>query len=121
MNLDLLYRIKTYRYGLPDAGRAYYLAYSKALIGAGYKQAKSDPCLFVRIVKKENIRTLVWIHVDDSPVASTHAEELDRFKEIISKSFPLTCYYDITLHLGISITKFPDGITKLTLPKLLLK
>jgi len=40
---------------------------------------------------------------------------------MIGKSFPLTSNYDIRQHLGISITKGPDGTIKLTQPKLLLE
>ena len=47
---DTVYRIKKYIYGLPDSGRAYYLAYAKLLQDAGYYKAKSDPCLFYKIM-----------------------------------------------------------------------
>ena len=40
---DVVYKIKKYIYGLPDSGRAYYLAYAKLLQDACYKKAKSDP------------------------------------------------------------------------------
>ena len=46
---DTVYKIKNYIYGLPDSGRAYYLAYAKLLQDAGYKKAKSNPCLFFKI------------------------------------------------------------------------
>jgi len=46
INPEQLYRIKKYLYGLPDAGRAYYLAYSIVLEQNGYVKSLSDPCLF---------------------------------------------------------------------------
>ena len=61
---DTVYRIKKYIYGLPDSGRAYYLAYAKLLQNAGYKKAKSDPCLFYKIIGVDRI--YIWIHVDDT-------------------------------------------------------
>jgi hypothetical protein len=40
------YRVKKYIYGLPDAERAYYLAYREYLIASGYSPTASDPfCL----------------------------------------------------------------------------
>jgi hypothetical protein len=44
-----LFRINKYLYGLPDAGRAYYKAYSSHLIDCGFTRTASDPCLFVRL------------------------------------------------------------------------
>ena len=52
---DTVYRIKKYIHGLPDFGRAYYLAYAKLFQNAGYKKAKSDPCLFYKIIGDERI------------------------------------------------------------------
>ncbi len=78
-NLDpkTIYRVKKYIYGSPDAGRAYYIACIDYLIASGYVMTTSDPCLFVRLVPEQGIRTYVWIHVDDTIVASTHKKEID--------------------------------------------
>ena len=71
---DVVYKIKKYIYGLPDSGRAYYLAYVKLLQDAGYKKAKSDPCLFFKFNGEERI--YIWIHVDDTFVAATSEDLL---------------------------------------------
>ncbi len=78
-NLDpkTTYRVKKYIYGLPDAGRAYYIEYRDHLIASGYTMTASDPCLFGRLVPEQGIRTYAWIHVEDTIVASTHEAELD--------------------------------------------
>jgi len=54
MNLPVgaTYRIKKYLYGLPDAGLAYYPAYSAHLIAGGFQRTVSDPCLFVKRCSK---------------------------------------------------------------------
>jgi hypothetical protein len=75
--------------------------------------------LFIRIDKEKGSRTLVWIYVDDSFLATTHPEERDRFRDMISQSFPLTWNYDVTSHLGINFTNHDDGCIKLSQPKLL--
>jgi hypothetical protein len=40
--------VKKYIYGLPDSGRAYYIAYRDHLINSSYVMTSADPCLFVR-------------------------------------------------------------------------
>ena len=117
LNPDALYRVKKYLYGLPDAGRAYYLAYSTFLQKNGYKKSQSDPCLFVKL--KGQDRTYVWLHVDDTFVASTSKEELTLFQQIITTKYRVTANYDVTSYLGIDITNRPDGSIKLTQSKLL--
>jgi len=44
---NTLYRVMKYMYGLPDAGLAYYNAYTSHLEENGYKRTESDPCFFV--------------------------------------------------------------------------
>jgi hypothetical protein len=41
----------------------------------------SDSCLFVRVMPEQGIRNYVWIHVDDTIVASTHEKEIDYSRE----------------------------------------
>jgi hypothetical protein len=119
-NLDpkTTYRVKKYIYGLPDAGRAYYIEYRDHLIASGYKMTASDPCLFVRLVPEQGIRTYVWIHVDDTIVASTHEAELDYLKQNLQTKFKITSH-DFTKHLGINIDHLESGAIKLRQRKLL--
>jgi hypothetical protein len=60
-NPKTTYRVKKYIYGLPDSGRAYYIAYRDHLVNSGYVMTSADPCLFVRLTK--DIRTFVWIQL----------------------------------------------------------
>jgi hypothetical protein len=119
-NLDpkTTYRVKKYIYGLPDAGRAYYIAYRDHLIASGYVMTTSDPCLFVRLVPEQEIRTYVWIHVDDTIVASTHEKEIDHLRECLQQKFQITSH-DFTKHLGINIERLESGAVKLRQRKLL--
>jgi plasmid maintenance system antidote protein VapI len=113
-NLDprTTYQVKIYIYGLPDSGRAYYLAYRDHLIDSGYIMTASDPCLFVRLLKNYQTRTYFWIHVDDTIAASTHEGELDHLKESLKQKFKITTN-DFTKHLGINIKKLESGAIKL--------
>ncbi len=50
---DQEYQIVKYIYGLPDASRAYYNAYSTHLQDNGYRKSSYDPCLFFCINDQE--------------------------------------------------------------------
>ena len=112
-----LYRIRKYLYGLPDAGRAYYKAYSSHLQSNGYLQTISDPCLFVKLSAGE--RTYAWIHVDDTFVASTSASEIILIQELLRKEFEITVSDSVDQYLGVKMQRLSDGSVKLTQPKLL--
>jgi hypothetical protein len=54
----IMYRVKKYIYGLPNAGGAYCIAYRVHLITSGYAMTNSDPCLFARLMPEQGIRTM---------------------------------------------------------------
>jgi len=112
------HRVKKYIYGLPDSGRAYYLAYRDQLLASGYKMTTTNQCLFVRLIDEDNLRTYAWIHVDDTIVTSTHERELDLLKENLQLKFKITTH-DLTRHLGINIGWLESGAVKLQQRKLL--
>lgn len=111
------YRVRKYLYGLPDAGRAYYQAYSSHLIENGYTRSGSDPCLFYNVSQTD--RTYVFIHVDDTYVASTSAEELVRFRRVLEQRFDITVNHEADSYLGVHLDQLANGAVKLTQPKLL--
>ena len=116
LNPKTTYRVKKYIYGLPDSGRAYYIAYRDHLVNSGYVMTSADPCLFVRLTK--DIRTYVWIHVDDTIAASTHESEFILLKNNLEQKFKITIN-DFTKHLGINIDRLNSGAVKLRQRKLL--
>jgi hypothetical protein len=61
----------------------------------------------------------VWIHVDDTFVASTDKSELLEFQRVVGLKFPYTAQDNLDSFLGIHIDKQTDGSVKLTQPKLL--
>ena len=117
LNPHSTYRIKKYLYGLPDSGRAYYKGYTAHIESHGYKRTLSDPCLFVKIIN--DLRTYIWIHVDDTFVASTHRDELKKFQDIIGIKYEYTVEADVESYLGLHRTKLKDGGVRITQPKLL--
>ena len=113
-----LYRVKKYLYGLPDAGLAYYQAYSEHLLQNGYMRSSYDMCLFMRFDASKNLRTYVWLHVDDTFITSTHQEEIERFHEVLQLKFKVTIDKEVLAYLGINLEHRSDGSTKLTQDKL---
>jgi len=116
---NALYRVRKYLYGLPDAGRAYYVALSQHLRDHGYIQSASDPCLFYHLDQAIGIRTLIWFHVDDLFCSSTHPDEIPRLHNVLKLRFPVKMNLSIDAHLGITMTKGNDDSLLLTQPKLL--
>jgi histone deacetylase 1/2 len=111
------YRVRKYIYGLPDAGRAYYLSYRHHLLSNGYLSTASDPCLFVKFSGHET--TYVWFHVDDTFIASTTRKGIDDFAEVLRYKFQITMTDTDNHYLGINMKKLADGSTKLEQSKLL--
>jgi hypothetical protein len=111
------YRIRKYLYGLPDAGLAYYKAYSAHLEAGGFQRTVSDPCLFVKL--EDSHRTYVWTHVDDTFVCTTDPAELERFQAHCRKRFDITVSARVEEYLGIKLSSQTNGDVVLTQPKLL--
>jgi hypothetical protein len=116
LNPKTTYRVMNYIYGLADSGRAYYIAYIDHLINLSYVMTSADPCLFVR--STQDIRTYVWIHVDDTIATSTHESEFILSKNSLEQKFKITIN-DFTKHLGINIDRLNSGAVKLRQRKLL--
>ena len=112
------YRVKKYIYGLPDAGRAYYDAYSSHLLENGFKRSISDVCLFFKIYSTTR-RVYVWIHVDDTLIAADRLDDIEDFKRVMTKRFEITVNAEADHHLGVNIETRKDGSLKLTQSKLL--
>jgi hypothetical protein len=111
------YRIRKYLYGLPDAGLAYYKAYSAHLEAGGYSRTVSDPCLFIKL--DGNHRTYVWTHVDDTFISYTIASELASFQARCRLRFDITVSGNEKKYLGIKLSSQSNGDVVLTQPKLL--
>lgn len=112
-----LYEVKKYLYGLPDAGRAYYIAYSNHLSSNGYTKSRLDPCLFYCINNEEE--TYIMIHVDDTIVCSTTDAGFIRLENVLKQQFDITVNEDADAYLGIHLETLADNSIRMTQPKLL--
>ena len=114
---DIIYRIYKYVYGLPDAGRAYYIALSNHLAAGGYIQSKFDPCLFYKFVGKDSI--ILSIHVDDTFVATSIQRLIDEFKDYLRLKFQITFEDTTHTYLRVQHTLLDTNQLQLTQTKLL--
>jgi len=112
-----LYRVIKYLYGLPDAGLAYYKAYSQHLINGGYLRTLSDPCLFVK--SDQYGRVYVWCHVDDTFITADDPAQLLVLTNHLATKFEITITSNVTEYLGVKMTRLLGGDVMLTQPKLL--
>ena len=114
---DIIYRIYKYVYGLPDAGRAYYIALSNHLTAGGYIRSNFDPCLFYKFVGKDLI--ILSIHVDDTFVAASIQQLIEEFKDYLRLKFQITFKDIIHTYLGVQHTLLDTNQLQLTQTKLL--
>ena len=117
LNPDQHYRLNKYIYGLPHSGRAYFEAYTNHLKEHGYKQSLYDPCLLYLINDKEF--TIATLHVDDTMVASTTPEGLQRFADIVQRKYNITINTNAQEYLGLQFTHHADHSITINQPKLI--
>ena len=113
-----LWRVKRYLYGLPDAGRAYYVAYNKLMVENGYTCSVFDPCLFFKRYGDSWI--YAWCHVDDTYVSCSSDKEMAEFLLMMDSSqFSITVKNLVDSYIGVKIERLLDGRRKWTQPKVL--
>jgi hypothetical protein len=61
----------------------------------------------------------IWIHVDDTFVASANTTEIKVIQEVLRKKFEITVSDDVDQYLGVQMVRLSAGSVKLTQPKLL--
>ncbi|KAF7350699.1 Transcription factor [Mycena sanguinolenta] len=89
-------------YGLPEAGRIWYLTVSKYLVDElGFTRSEADHAVFYRIKKTE--RTFIGIHVDDPITTGSDLDVLVKLEKDLNAKFPLKINGDATHYLGTAI------------------
>ena len=90
-------------YGLPNAGRVWYIAMNAAMLDFGYTRVPCEHCLYFRKTATGTI--LAGVHVDDyMAAASTDAEGL-RFKEELRKVWDIKDLGVAKFCVGIAIER----------------
>ena len=71
---SLFFRLKRYIYGTNEASKRFYDTMSSYFLSLGFRQSKSDPCLFI---KTEGTNTIfVGVYVDDLLVTASSKDQM---------------------------------------------
>ncbi len=95
------YKLRKAIYGLKQAGRQWHLTLHKQLTSFGYRQLRSEPCLYVR--GEGSAMVLVLVYVDDLAIATARESTMSAAKQQLKSSFTMTDGGSITHMLGIRI------------------
>jgi hypothetical protein len=108
-------RINKNIYGQKQAGRVWYQYLRKRLIDElGFKQSKSDECVFFKG------QMIYVLYTDDSILAGPDMEEINKTVEAMKKAdLNITIEGDLTDFLGVNIDRKHNDIIHLSQPKLI--
>jgi hypothetical protein len=98
-------KLKRNLYGLIQASRNWFLKLSSIYERLGFKQSKSDPCLFLR---KDII---IVLYTDDCLLCACNTKEIDSFVKILRDYYKITLNdpYRIDYFLGIHFSHQYNG------------
>jgi hypothetical protein len=97
-------------YGLCQASRVWQQTLTKALLGLGFKQCKSDSCLFFH----PDYFCLISIHVDDLLFLSDNKAFRDQTVKDLAKIFKLSDLGVVQAYLGMNIAFPKPGIATIS-------
>jgi hypothetical protein len=83
LNNEWAIKLKRDLYGMVQASRTWFLKLSKIYEGLGFKQSKSDPCLFLR---KDMI---IVLYADDCLLYAKNTNIIDKFIKILRNKYKL--------------------------------
>jgi hypothetical protein len=93
-------------YGLHQSGREWNKLITKIFLEAGFKQALTDPCLFI----KRNNKSFIMLYVDDLVIMAKSHGEIEETKGHLRKHFSITELGDAKHILGLQISKEQQGL-----------
>ena len=100
-------KLKKSIYGLKQASRILYQNVDKLLTSNGYHRNGYDPCMYSK--RTPGHLTIVGVYVDDVVYGSTDPSEVTRFESIMQNTFTTKLLGDVSLLLGIVISRDEDG------------
>ena len=98
-------RLKRGIYGLKQAAQLWYVALVKGLLECGFKQSKSDTCLFTMIDNKSSDVILITTWVDDCIVSYNNPKQWERILKMICGKFVLGSGTDFEWCLGMAVDR----------------
>ena len=110
-NCKLVMKLKKSIYGLKQSGRMWNNLLHSYLEQQGFKQSKSDHCVYVRANGLNKAILIVW--VDDIILAASTLAEATLVKTMLGKRFQMKDFGQVSNFLGIDFDVL-DGIAKIT-------
>ena len=95
------------RYGLKQAPRAWFDKLNSALIGQGFKSAKTDHSLFV--LHTPTLQIYILVYVDDILITGNNESATHDLIIKLNKQFSLKDLGDINYFLGVEVQKIEEG------------
>ena len=95
-------RLNRCLYGTPQAGRLYWLKISKTLRKLGFKETKSEPCLYVKKDKGKK-PMFVGVYVDDLEIAATPEQKEWLIKGLTKEGFDIKDLGELNEIIGLSV------------------
>ncbi|POM64196.1 Retrotransposon Tca5 Polyprotein [Phytophthora palmivora] len=94
-------RLRRSLYGLKQAAAAWYRTISDVFLKAGFRQCRSDSCLFVRSGRRSPV--FVVLYVDDLLVSCADEADADEVEKALSKHFKVKSLGDTKFILGMEV------------------
>ncbi|TPX30010.1 DNA-directed DNA polymerase [Synchytrium microbalum] len=95
-------RLRRGIYGLKQSPRLWNQTYSAALVKLGYKQLRTDPCVWIRR-RKDNL-TILGVFVDDTLLAG-NTQAITEAKRELHHAFKMTDQGQLNFFLGMEIVR----------------
>jgi hypothetical protein len=98
-------------YGLKQASRTWNTAINQTIIGLGFTQLKSDPCLYVKRDRSRGELTILALYVDDMVIACHSAAACAQLVQQLAAKYPLQDRGALNWVLGWHVTVDDTGVS----------
>ena len=99
----MLMRLLESLYGLRQSPRCWYGAVGEHVVEIGFKSFKSDPCVY--IYSEGGAIYVSTLYVDDVLLLGKNRKVLERIKRKLMEHFSMTDMGEVSLVLGIEVTR----------------
>ena len=99
-------KLKRSIYGLKQSARCWNVELDRKLKDMGFKQCKSDPCIYIKDAKEGYC--IIAVYVDDLIVGGDNEKNIDYTKKTISAKFEVTDMGLLHYFLGVKVVQKSD-------------
>ena len=107
--VPLVMKLKRSLYGLAQSPVLWYDTIDAALLGIGFTPTLSDPCVYTH--GSDDTFAILTLHVDDILITGRSEEVVKRLKKALMDRFAMTDMGEVSLILGMAVTRDYDAGT----------